>query len=113
MVLPIAGQQLGHQSHEDDSVPIKDVPKHVPGRRKPHKSTIHRWWTRGVKGVKLKTFMVAGRRHTRLAWLDEFLRTLNDAAGGASLETPNTVREQARRQSEIDRAERELAEAGA
>ena len=98
---------------EDDSVPISEVPRHIPGRRKPHKSTIHRWWTRGVKGVKLKTFMVAGRRHTRLAWLEEFLQTLNEAAGGDRLDTLHSARVQARREQEIADAERQLAEAGA
>lgn len=100
-------------SDADDCVPISEVPRHVPGRKRPHKSTIHRWWTRGVKGVKLKTFMVAGRRHTRLAWLDEFLTTLNEQAGGAPLVTDNTARLQIEREREINAAEAELQAAGA
>lgn len=97
----------------DDSVPISEVPRHVPGRRRPHKSTIHRWWTRGVKGVKLKTCMIAGRRYTQLAWLDEFLTTLNEAAGGAPLVTHNAAQRNVVRERQISAAEAELEAAGA
>jgi hypothetical protein len=36
--------------------------REVPGR--PHVSTVWRWINRGVRGVKLETVMVGGRRFT-------------------------------------------------
>jgi hypothetical protein len=44
----------------------------VPGR--PHISTLIRWWRRGVRGVKLETVLVGGRRYTSLEAIQRFVK---------------------------------------
>ncbi len=85
----------------DDYLPIREVGRHLPGRRKPHKSTIHRWWKRGVRGERLQTTLIAGRRFTRIEWIEQFLAAINgnESPGDAHL---NRHREQAIHQAESD-----------
>ena len=47
----------------------------VPGR--PHSSTLMRWWRRGVKGVKLETVVVGGRRFTSIEAIQRFIEALS------------------------------------
>jgi hypothetical protein len=42
-----------------------------------HKSTMWRWASRGVKGVRLETIKVGGKTYTTKAALDEFMHDLN------------------------------------
>jgi hypothetical protein len=46
-------------------------------------ATAWRWYTRGVHGVKLRTWMVGGRRMTTLDALDEFFASTTAAADSA------------------------------
>lgn len=65
-------------------------------------STVWRWAQRGVKGVRLETFCVGGRRYTtREAW-DRFVARTTEIATGE----PMPVRQS-------DQMEREIAEAEA
>ena len=41
---------------------LLDAAKQLPGR--PHVSTLYRWRIRGVRGVRLETVLVVGRRFT-------------------------------------------------
>jgi hypothetical protein len=50
----------------------------LPGR--PHLSTIHRWRLRGVRGVKLETCLVGGKRVTTHEALLRFMQRTTDAA---------------------------------
>ena len=43
-------------------------------------STAWRWVTRGVKGRRLKSFLVGGRRFVTRRALNEFLRTSDESA---------------------------------
>lgn len=43
-----------------------------------HKTTVFRWHDEGVRGVRLKTIMVGGRRRTTAAALNEFIRQINE-----------------------------------
>ena len=54
----------------------QQVAKHVPGD--PHISTLHRWRLRGVRGKKLETLLVGGKRFTSREAIDRFI-----AAGNA------------------------------
>lgn len=47
---------------------------------RPHASTLHRWRTRGIRGVRLQTCLLGGRRFTTKVWLDDFLE-LSSKAG--------------------------------
>jgi hypothetical protein len=79
-----------------------EASKTVPGR--PHISTIQRWRLRGIKGVKLKTYLYGGKRFVDFKCLEEFFAGVNAAANNESIAT-RTPRQ---RQREIERAEREL-----
>ena len=43
----------------------------LPSR--PHIATPHRWSTRGVRGIRLRTYLVGGSRATTLADFDRFV----------------------------------------
>lgn len=53
-------------------LPLGDAAKHIPGR--PHRATIERWRTRGVRGRRLETTLIGGRRYTSLEAIADFLR---------------------------------------
>jgi hypothetical protein len=50
----------------------------------PHVSTLWRWCLRGIKGVRLRTVFVGGRRYTTPAYLIEFVSRLS----GPCVEVP-------------------------
>ncbi len=73
-----------------------------PGR--PHTSTLLRWALRGVKGIKLETVIVGGRRFTSLEAIQRFIERLSKSEAGE-----NSPQQRGRRNS---RVEQELDEAG-
>lgn len=107
MPTPITEPNHG-SPNTDDSLPLNQIARYLPGRRKPHKSTIHRWRTRGVRGIRLKTCLVAGRRYTRIGWVKEFLDAINAAANGSPV--PGVLA--GHREREIRAAESELQAEG-
>lgn len=78
----------------------------LPGR--PHVSTLHRWRLRGVRGVKLETCLIGGRRYTSQEALERFSAATTAAANG---EAPK-VRTPTQRERAIRQAEQELAREG-
>lgn len=56
--------------------PLAKAAREVPGQ--PHIATIVRWATRGVKGVKLETIMVGGRRFTSVEAIARFIERLSE-----------------------------------
>lgn len=77
----------------------------LPGR--PHLSTLHRWRLRGVRGVRLQTCLIGGRRYTTSEWLVEFIE---GSTAAVAPETPTAI--EGRRESAILAAEKELNDAG-
>lgn len=69
--LPTIGGLLG-----ESTIPLQDVPAHLPSRgpngRRTHHSTCLRWVLRGVRGVKLEAVRMGGRWMTSLEALDRF-----------------------------------------
>jgi hypothetical protein len=65
-----------------DYLTLSQAARCLPG--KPSPTTIWRWMTAGVHGVKLQTICVGRIRYTTRAWLDEFL-TATTAAADAKL----------------------------
>ncbi|MGD0896640.1 MAG: DUF1580 domain-containing protein [Thermoguttaceae bacterium] len=81
---------------------LADTAKTLPGR--PAISTLHRWRLRGVRGVRLETCLIGGRRFTSREALERFISATTAAANG---ERPPT-RTPRQRQRAIDQAERDL-----
>ena len=84
----------------EELLSLSEAAKVTPGR--PH------WQKRGVRGVRLSTVIVGGRRFTSREAIEQFIAATTAAANG---EAP-PVRTPRQRQRAIDAAERELAKAG-
>ncbi len=80
----------------------------ITGER-PHVATMHRWATRGLAGVKLRTIYAGGHRRTTEPWIRDFFAAVTAAKDGrpAPGNSGDTSPSESRR-----RAERELAAAG-
>jgi hypothetical protein len=55
--------------------PLTDAPAHFTTR--PSMGTLRRWALHGVRGVRLRSWLVGGRRHTSDEAIEEFLDRLN------------------------------------
>jgi len=86
---------------------LPEAASRLPGR--PHISTLHRWRQRGVRGVKLETLLLGGRRYTSREALKRFAAATT-AAGSVDRSTEERSTDE--RQQAIVRAERELDLAG-
>lgn len=87
----------------DDFIPIEQAPDLLPG--KPHVSTLHRWRTRGVQGVRLATVRLGGRRLVSRAALIEFITSLTSVVDGDSAAA---AKSRISRHRTVDVAEREV-----
>ena len=76
----------------------------VPGN--PHASTLIRWSLRGLRGIRLETVLVGGRRFTSIEAIARFLARLNDPA------TVPIATVSRARQEQIARANRQLDSEG-
>ena len=81
---------------------LPDAARALPKR--PHISTLHRWRLRGVRGVKLETCLIGGRRYTSREAVERFSTATTAAANGE----PLPVRTPRQRQRSIKQAEVEL-----
>jgi Protein of unknown function (DUF1580) len=54
---------------------LVDAPMEIPS--KPHISTVVRWTRQGVKGVRLETVVIGGRRFTSLEAIQRFIQARN------------------------------------
>lgn len=79
----------------------------LPGR--PHVSTLHRWRQRGVRGVKLETCLVGGKRFTSLEAIERFIAATTTS--GSTDDNLSVVAPATRRRA-VEQAERELDQAG-
>jgi Protein of unknown function (DUF1580) len=70
----------------------------------PHVSTIHRWRLKGIRGVRLETILVGGRRYTSLEAIERFAAATTAQANG----DPVPVRTSRQRERAVRRAEQEL-----
>ena len=81
------------------------------GGKRINVSTLWRWATTGVHGVKLETIMAGGSRVTSLEAVERFSQ-LTLQAEGEHVATPQSPHMTAVRRREIEAAERRLAKAG-
>jgi len=87
-------------------ISLTEAAKMAPAR--PNITTVWRWRNRGVRGVRLETFLSGGRRFTSVEALRRFQDRVTAAADGVPVraETPR------QRERAIDRAEKEAARLG-
>ena len=57
---------------QDELIPLSHIARSLPN--KPSPACLWRWHRRGVKGIRLETVVVGGRRYTTRAAWDEFVR---------------------------------------
>lgn len=100
-----ANGEAGSLRDARDYLTITQASHLLPGR--PHVSTLHRWRLRGVRGVRLQTCLVGGRRYTTREWLVEFI---NATSGASPLSAEGAKND--RREAAIRAAEKELDDAG-
>lgn len=92
-------------SHET-FLTLQQAAKRLPGRR--HISSVFRYAHKGVRGIRLETIVVGGRRYTSVEALDRFIIATTAAADGK----PAPARTAKHRQRAVEAAERELDRAG-
>jgi hypothetical protein len=85
-------------------VSLTEASKILPGR--PCCSSLWRWYARGVRGVRLETLVVAGRRFTSREAIERFVAATTAAANG----DPPPVRTPRQREQAIERAVKDLQE---
>ena len=57
----------------ENLIPFNAARAHIPGRR-PNLSTLHRWRLHGVRGRRLETTLIGGRRFTSEEAIQRFVR---------------------------------------
>lgn len=85
---------------------LADAAKILPGR--PHLSTVWRFATRGVRGVRLESFMSGGRRFTSVEEIHRFIAATTAAAGIQ----PQTETVETERSKVAERARQDLYNRG-
>jgi hypothetical protein len=65
---------------DQQPLPLAEAARLLPKR--PNNATLWRWRTKGVRGVRLKTSMIGGRRYVTRAALRQFIEAVTDAAAG-------------------------------
>src|SRR5947209_1100953 len=93
-------------------VSLRDAAEFFPRRtgKKPHIASLHRFATRGVKGVILETVQGPAGKATSHEAVVRFLQALTTQSRGADPVAP--IRSPARRERDLARAERRLTELG-
>ena len=90
---------------------LKDAAKRLPSR--PHVSTLWRWHKRGCRGIRLETVVIGGQRYTSDEAMQRFVdRTTAAHDDGVALPATPIHETLRKRRAAIEKAERELAEAG-
>ncbi len=78
--------------------------------QRPHPATVYRWHTRGIKGVRLVTVRLGGKR---LCSVEAVLRFVQESTAAADGPQPGTIaRTSRRRAAAIAQAESELDSLG-
>jgi Protein of unknown function (DUF1580) len=62
-------------ANDPTAFPLTEAPGHFTTH--PSKNTLRRWALHGVRGVRLRSWLVGGRRHTSDQAIEEFLGRLN------------------------------------
>jgi len=74
-------------------VSFDDAADYLPSN--PHRATVWRWSQRGVRGVRLESVLVGGKRFTSREAIDRFLAASNDEQKRPGLQPGPNVNEPA------------------
>ena len=96
---------------KEEMIPFKQVPKWCGKNmgKRVHRSTIRRWMFRGVRGVKLETIMIHGKRFTSKEALLRFFTTTKESGSRSEVSSSKTQKQSARlRASEVNLESEEI-----
>ena len=96
-------------------VALPDVPSLLPPNRRGkgvHLSAVYRWIQHGLRGVRLESVQLAGRRVTSKEALGRFFTALSERAGLNQLGADLSVHSNLSRKREHDFAKSECEQAG-
>ena len=74
----------------ENLIPMSTAAKDPVLGKPVHVSTLHRWQLRGVRGIRLETWMVGGRRMTSREALVRFLERINKSQAASPLPKTKT-----------------------
>ena len=81
---------------------LTEASREIPGR--PHITTMMRWSLRGIRGIKLETILIGGRRFTSEEAIERFIERLSDTRPGvASQPSTAQLQKDARANEELTR----------
>jgi hypothetical protein len=97
----------------EQMLPLAKLAREVPSRRRSGRgvqpSTVWRWTTKGIKGIRLESAVIGGIRFSSREALHRFFAATTAAADGIT--APPVVRTKRQREAAIAAAEKELATA--
>lgn len=78
--------------------------KSLPGR--PHLASLYRWFQRGVRGVRLETILIGGKRFTSHEAIQRFADRLTAIDAGDTMPTDSRRRQQEKQdaKAKLDKA---------
>ncbi len=71
---------------QEQPLSFNQAAQYLPERSRPHSSTWWRWWRHGVRGVRLETVLIGGRRYTTAEAVQRFVSALT--AGACGVQSP-------------------------
>ena len=92
---------------QEELVPVRDVPKHLPPRptgKRVHISAVYRWLLRGIRGVRLESLKIGGTTYTSKEALQRFADQLSSPTRDPGTTPATTLT----RKKQIDRAARQV-----
>ncbi len=66
-------------------VAINDAGDHIPGR--PSRATVWRWVMHGIRGHRLESMLIGGRRYIAVDAIDRWLQAINGSNSFKSADT--------------------------
>ncbi len=86
---------MGIDIHSEHLISLSEAARLLPG--KPSPATIWRWYSKGVKGVRLTTIVCGGRRVTSKEALQKFCDRLTEAKATQQEDLDRDMRAEATR----------------
>jgi hypothetical protein len=105
-LLPFLAEKEMQEKDQNEFLTMAQAARELQG--KISICTLHRWRLNGVRGVRLATVMIGGRRFVTRDELSLFVARTTAAADGAALPTKTP----AQRKRAIEKARNDLAAAG-